>query len=180
MYMAKRFLYKSETVTHTSPDGIEHTQETKELIQLESEPFYIVYTRYIKWIYGINSGKTLAVLMRLLDMMEFNTGIVDVSRTNRQILITELDLSQSSLTQCLNRLIEKEALYKRSIIDKRTGEVRELKGSYQVNPIMFWKGSLKERKALRVQFEAIDEPNPDELGKEYTLFDFDNTEENED
>lgn len=176
--MAKRFLYKSVVTTHTSPEGVEHTEETKELVHLESEPFYIVYTRYIKWIYGINSGKTLAVLLRLLDMMEFNTGIVDVSRTNRQILIAELDLSQSSLTQCLNRLIEKEALYKRSIIDKRTGEVKELKGSYQVNPIMFWKGTLKDRKALKVQFIPLEEEELRTLdNNEYSYIDIQEDEE---
>ena len=155
--MAKKFLYKSVITTHTSPEGAEHTQETKELIQIESEPFYIVYTRYIKWIYGINSGKTLALLLKLLDIMEFNTGIIDVSRSKRQLLMAELGLSQSALSQRLNTLLEKEAIYKRSIVNEKTGEGQELKGSYLVNPIMFWKGTLKDRKALKVQFIPLEE-----------------------
>lgn len=178
--MAKKFLYKTVVTTITTPEGAEHTQETKELIQIESEPFYIVYTKYIKWIYGINSGKTLALLLKLLDMMEFNTGVVDVSRSKRQLLMTELGLSQSALSQRLNALLEKEAIYKRGVVDEKTGEMQELKGSYQVNPIMFWKGNLKERKALRVQFETIDEPDLNGFGDEYTLFSFNDNEENED
>lgn len=170
--MAKKFLYKTVITTVTTPEGTEHTQETKELIQIESEPFYIVYTKYIKWIYGINSGKTLALLLKLLDMMEFNTGIIDISRSKRQLLMAELGLSQSALSQRLNVLLEKEAIYKRSIVDESTGEIHELKGSYQINPIMFWKGTLKDRRALRVQFTTIEEPIQDSLNTEYSLFNF--------
>ena len=178
--MPKKFLYKTMVQTFKSQEGTEHTTETKELIQLESEPFYIVYTKYIKWIYGINSGKTLALLLKLLDLMEFDTGVVDVSRSNRQLLIQELELSQSSLTQCLNRLLEKEAIYKRSVVNEKTGEITELKGSYIINPLMFWKGSLKSRKALRVQFSTLEEPTVEDFTNDgYELLDInDSADEN--
>lgn len=163
----KKFLLKKNTSQRVSPDG-ETTimNDSMELVQLEQEKFYMVYTKYIQWIYGIRSGKTLALLFKLLDMMEYDTGIIDLSPSQRQLIMMELDMSPSSLTQALGKLLEKEAIYKRTMVNPNTGEIIELKGNYVINPIMFWKGRNKERVSLKVKFEPVQEINVDKLKEE--------------
>lgn len=163
----KKFLLKKNTLEHKDAEGnVYSTSTSTELIQVEREHFYMVFTKYVNWIYGLRSGKTLALLLKLLDMMEYNTGIIDLSPANRKMLMMELEMSQSSLTQCLSRLIEKEAIYKRSIVNPKTGEVIELKSSYIINPIMFWKGQNNERVALKVKFETMQDIDEKELQEE--------------
>ena len=163
----KRFLLKKSTFEQKDSEGnTSSVNSSTELIQVEKEHFYMVFTKYINWIYGLRSGKTLALLLKLLDMMEYNTGIIDLSPTNRQLIMMELDMSQSSLTQCIGRLLEKEAIYRRQIVNQKTGEVIEARSSFVINPIMFWKGQNNERVALKVKFETMQDIDEDALMKE--------------
>lgn len=51
--------------------------------------------------------------------------------------MTELDIKKSSLTQAINQLIEVNALYPETTVDKSTGEIKTLRGEYTINPEMF-------------------------------------------
>lgn len=65
----------------------------------------------------------------------FNTGKVSLSASDRQDICKLLGISPQTLTNCLTLLKEKK------LID---GD----KGSYTINPNIYWKGDLKSRNAI--------------------------------
>ena len=159
--MSKGFI-KSIESTYIDANGQEGVKTiTKEFIHkaTESEPFYMVFIDYVKWMYNVKSATTIKILHQLMEMADFNTGEVSLSPGKRKEIMNQFNISRSSFTQSLNYLIEQNILQQKFYVDKNTGELtnEEIKGEYRINPDMFWKGDLKKRKELRVTFEAIDE-----------------------
>ena len=161
--MAKGFVKSSER-TITDENGIQRVQTvSKEFVfKSEEDPFYMVFIDFVKWMYNITSIGSLKLLPKLLELAEFNTGNLSLSPGARAVLMEELNMSKSTFTRALNDLIENKALFKTysTPIDEETGELledqkKEIKGEYVINPEMFWKGSLKDRAALRVKFETV-------------------------
>lgn len=67
----------------------------------------------------------------------------------------ELKISRPAITKAINELVEKDALQACYLVNNETGEIiKQIKGQYKVNPIMFWKGELSKRKELKVTFES--------------------------
>lgn len=159
--MSKGFV-KSIESTYIDANGQEGVKTvTKEFVHkaTESEPFYMVFIDYVKWMYNVKSATTIKILHQLMEMADFNTGEVSLSPGKRKEIMNQFNISRSSFTQSLNYLIEQNILQQKFYVDKNTGELtnEEVKGEYRINPDMFWKGDLKKRKELRVTFEAIDE-----------------------
>ena len=105
-------------------------------------------------MYGIKSITTLKILYKLLEYAEWETGKVSLSPGRRIDIMNELDIKKSSLTQAINQLTEVNAIIPETIVDQSTGEIKNLKGEYTINPEMFWKGDLKKRKDLIVTFQS--------------------------
>lgn len=159
--MAKGFIKSTESI-YIDSNGQESVKTvTKEFVHkvTESEPFYMVFIDYVKWMYNVKSATTIKILHQLMEMADFNSGEVSLSTGKRKEIMNRFNISRSSFTQSLNYLIEQNILQQKFYVDQSTGEVtnEEIKGEYQINPDMFWKGDLKKRKELRVTFEAVDD-----------------------
>lgn len=161
--MAKHFIRSSER-TITDENGVQRVQtvDKEYVFKSEEDPFYMVFVDFVKWMYNITSVGSLKLLPRLLEEAEFNTGNLSLSPGKRDAIQKELKMSKSTFTRALNDLIDNGAIFRTYIIpvDEETGELlesekKEAKGEYIVNPEMFWKGALKERRGLKVKFEAI-------------------------
>lgn len=160
--MAKGFVKSSESSFYDENGQLQSTTTHKEFVHkvTESEPFYMVFIDYVKWMYNVKSATTIKILHQLMEMADFNTGEVSLSPGKRKDIMDQFNISRSSFTQSLNYLIEQNILQRKvkEVINKDTGELikEEVKGEYRINPDMFWKGDLKKRKELRVTFEAVD------------------------
>lgn len=155
--MSKKFTVYSSEQKVFDEQGRPRIQTTEKKINLkvdDEDKFYMVFLNCVSWMYGIKSMSTLKVLYKLLEYAEWESGKVSLSPGRRLDIMTELDIKKSSLTQAINQLIEVNALYPETTVDKSTGEIKTLRGEYTINPEMFWKGDLKKRKDLIITFQS--------------------------
>ena len=147
----------STTRTITDENGItrERTESKQFVYRTDEDSFYAVFISYVKWLYRINSAVTIKVLLYMLDIAEFNTGRVSLTAGERSNIMEELHISSQALSRAVRELVSVEAISKNYIINRETGEQRERKGEYLINPEMFWKGELKKRRQLVVEFRSV-------------------------
>lgn len=159
--MAKHFLQEEKDV-YILPDGTkkEYVRRKYLVHHTEDDPFYMTFLRYVKWIYGLTGVAPFKLLLKLIDIAQFNTGRVSLTTGKRKEIIDELCVSEVAFYKSLKQLLDQEVLYKVYKTDPDTGEQIEMKGEFFINPDMFWKGELNKRKELRVIFEA---PIDDEI-----------------
>lgn len=147
----------SSTQTIVDENGIERVRTTTKQFVYKSEeaPFYNVFIDYVRWMYSINSIVTLKVLLRMLELAEFNTGKVQMTAGARKDIVEAIGIKQPALSRSLKELVESGAVMKLYDTDRATGEQKERRGEYSINPQMFWKGELSKRKELIVEFRAV-------------------------
>lgn len=128
-------------------------------VTIESEPFYMVFIDYIAPLFSLTNATTKSVLSVLCTKAEFNTGKVTLSTADRNEMCEYLGINKTAISRAIKELVEKKLI---------TGE----KGTYIINPQIFWKGDLLTRNALlkvediKIAFEintasANLEENPD-------------------
>lgn len=124
--------------------------------KIEEDSFYMVFINYVNWIFEIKNLTTIKVLYKLLPCAEFNTGIINLTTGKREQIIEELGISRPALTKAIKELESKDVLQPCYLANNETGEILKIiKGQYKVNPIMFWKGDLSQRREFKVTFESI-------------------------
>lgn len=135
--MSKTTYYSHTTLVTDLTTGEVGRVETvkRQKIQIETDNFYMVFIDYVAPLFKLTNGTAKSVLTYLCNIAEFNTGAVSLSIIDRQKIVSELNISKTTLSRSLSELVEKRLL---------KGE----KGSYIINPQIFWKGDLKTRKAL--------------------------------
>lgn len=104
-------------------------------IPVNEEEFYMTFIKSLSSILNLNSFTEVKVLVRLCEIAEFNTGKVSLTAGKRTEFIESLSINKAYLSSSIKSLINK-------------GLLKGDKGEYQINPLVFWKGSLKERNAL--------------------------------
>lgn len=121
--------------------------------RVNPERFYMTFIDYIAPIYQLHSEVARRMLDWMCEHAAFNTGIVDLSTSKRQQLCQDLNLANNQVTNNLKKLKDLNLI---------NGE----KGTFTVNPEIFWKGDLSTRrqellkdKDLKVSFELIDKEN---------------------
>lgn len=147
----------SSTRTITDENGIVRVRtESKQFVyKSEEDPFYSVFLSYVKWMFSLSSAVAIKVLLYMLSIAEFNTGRVSLTTGVRSGIMDELGIKPQSLSRAIRELTDNNAVSKDYYIDRATGEQKFRKGEYVINPQMFWKGDLKKRKELIVEFKAV-------------------------
>lgn len=116
--------------------------------KINPEHFYMTFIDYIAPLYQLHSEVARRMLDWMCEHAEYNTGIVDLSTSKRQQMCSELNLANNQVTNNLKKLKDLNLI---------TGD----KGSFTVNPEIFWKGDAQTRKdilnnkSLQVSFEII-------------------------
>ena len=150
--MAKRITQtiRRDVVDATTGEVI--TMDTQKTFteKVNPEKFYMTFIDYISPIYQLNSEVARRMLDWMCEHAIFNTGIVDLSTSKRQQMCSELKLANNQVTNNLKKLKDLNLI---------SGE----KGTFKINPEIFWKGELSvrrkellENKDLKVSFELID------------------------
>lgn len=119
--------------------------ETGELVTIESsktfttkiteDKFYMTFIDYMGPIFGIKPEAAKSLLAWLCAHAEYNTGKVSLSAADRKQICTDLQVSNNSITNYLRSLKELKLI---------NGE----KGTFIINPSVFWKGELAARRKL--------------------------------
>lgn len=103
--------------------------------KVNSETFYMTFLEFAGPILGLNPSACRDLLVKMLDMAEYNTGKVSLSTAARKRLCEELKVTNNSITNYLKKLKDSKLI---------SGE----KGEFIINPQIFWKGELNARKQL--------------------------------
>ena len=119
--------------------------DTGELVTIESsktfttkiteDKFYMTFIDYMSPIFGIKPEAAKSLLAWMCSHAEYNTGKVSLSAADRKQICTDLKISNNSITNYLRSLKDLK------LID---GE----RGTFTINPSVFWKGELAARRKL--------------------------------
>lgn len=96
----------------------------KHRIEIESEPFYMVFIDHMAPLFNLKNGTSKAVLSMLCAIAEFNTGKVNLSPAERDVICDSLQISKNSLSISLKELCTKNL-------------INGCRGSYVINPQIF-------------------------------------------
>lgn len=111
-----------------------HLIEVQKTVGVETttEEFFQVYCRLIASVYELKYADDIKILIKFCEIAEFNTGKVLIPAAERKVICEQLKMQTSNMSKSLKRLKDKDLI---------TGE----KGSYLINPAIFWKGEQKIR-----------------------------------
>lgn len=139
----RKSTYNVETTTVVGSDGsvVQMESVKKQRIKINSESFYMVFIDHVAPFFNLKNGTSKSVLGWLCNKAVFNTGQVSLSAADRTNICKELEISKNVLSISLKELVSKRLI---------TGE----RGSYTINPQIFWKGDLLARDNL-LQVEEI-------------------------
>lgn len=104
-------------------------------INTPTEEFFQVYCRLIGCIYKLKSINDIKLLIKFCEIAEFNTGKVLIPTPERKTLCNDLGIQNSNFSKSIKNLKDKCLL---------SGE----RGSYLINPAVFWKGEQKVRSQI--------------------------------
>jgi hypothetical protein len=103
--------------------------------KIEKDKFYITYIDFIAPFFQLKSAKAKDLLIWMCNNAEFNTGRVLMPTEVRDKVSKELDISPNGITNNLKAL-------------KDLNLISGQKGTFTINPKIFWKGDEKARKAF--------------------------------
>lgn len=116
--------------------------------KVNSEKFYMTFLDYIAPLYKLRSEVARRILDWMCENAGFNTGTVILSTSERQQMCKDLDLTGNQVTNNLKKLKDLNLI---------TGE----KGTFTLNPEIFWKGDAQTRKqvlegkSLKISYELV-------------------------
>lgn len=133
--MKRRFV-KSETTQRVDPQTGEIIQvDVKKVHEIkleEKDRFVMIYYEMLKTFYQIKYIKDVFLLIKLVEMANYNTGEVSISTAKREKLCEELQVKNPNLSSMFKRLTELEL-------------IEGSRGEYKINEAAFWKGDNKTR-----------------------------------
>lgn len=95
----------------------------------------MTFIDYMNPVFGIKPAKAKFLLAWLCQHAEFNTGKISISALDRKQICKELDITNNCISNYLSTL-------------KRLKLIDGEKGTFLINPKVFWKGELAARKNL--------------------------------
>lgn len=149
--MSKRLKNEEIVVNHTTGEVL--TISKSFTIPTNSEEFFLLFLKNLGSLYELKNATEIHVLAFLCANAKFNTNEVSLSTAKRNELMAKLKIRPQSLTNAIRRL---------RVVGLLTGD----KGEYTVNPLVMWKGSIKERdvrlkdKGLSVMIKFENKPEP--------------------
>ncbi len=126
-------ILKNETV-FTDEDGIVHHRSKTFRTKVKTEAFYATYLKQVGVLYEMTATE-LKMMIYLCQKARHDTGEVDITPADRAKMMAFFGVKTSAITNNLKNLVKKEILI-------------GAKGSYVINPLLFWKGSFDSRERL--------------------------------
>lgn len=133
--MSKKYIVKTVKGNRINPetgDVYDYT-ETSEIIKVNSEPFFMVYTDQLAELYKTDIFcPSTKVLFKLLEVSEFNSGKAYVNSVRIKEILDSCNISESTYFRAVNKLA-------------KAGIVVKNKTVITIDERIFWKGDRKTR-----------------------------------
>lgn len=122
------------TVVDYDENGVPRTRSKQFRIRVRSEEFFAVYLEHVGVLFKLNATE-IKILIYLCKKAKFDTGDVDITAADRIRMMGLFDVKKAAISKNINSLITKKILF---------GE----RGSFTINPRLFWKGSVESRNEI--------------------------------
>ncbi|WP_448211626.1 replication/maintenance protein RepL [Colwellia sp. MEBiC06753] len=134
---------ESKTITtridRETGEFIESVEKEARVIRKKVKIQYAMFFGHISALKGLTANQLL-VLLALSCEIEFDTGEIDISTARRKSLAKDLGLSLATLRNIISQLV-------------KYGHIRKLdSGMFQLSPLLFYRGKLKQLESQREQF----------------------------
>lgn len=133
--MGKRILEHS---TETTSIETGETFLVKKSISIQAkttDDFFMIFIKSLSGFFKIKSAVDIKVLIKFCQIADFNTGQILLPTGTRKDICSELDIQNQHLSNSIARL-------------KTMGLVTGEQGKFELNPLLSWKGEMKEREKL--------------------------------
>lgn len=143
--MAQKVISKTNTKTVLGSDGMETVVEDEKIITVhlkDTDRYYMTFIEQVSSFLGLSGGNDIKLLTILCTRAEWNTGVVRLTKIDREEIVNEIGIHPSNLSKSLKRLVEL------NLLDGSNG-------LYTINPMVFWKGRLEERNKLLKSDEGV-------------------------
>lgn len=133
--MAKKLTVHNEEKVDQQTGEVTTIRKTVSITTRNSDEFFMMFVKFISGVFELKSANDIKILIKFCQLAEFNTGAVMIPAGRRKEILTELKMNTSHFSNSINRL-------------KQVGLITGASGSYQLNPIVSWKGDIKTRDTL--------------------------------
>lgn len=148
----KKVFNSITTETNKDTGEITETEKSVTVSTSSGDKFFMTFLENMSSFYNINCVTDVKVLAKMCSMAEYNTYHMFMPPARRKEIMQELKINTQTMSNALTRL-------------KGIGMVSGSDGMYEINPIVFWKGSTKERDRLlktkgieiKIKFKIEDE-----------------------
>ena len=137
--MAK--LQHIEEDINTSTGEVKTIRRTFSVKSKNTEEFFLTFLSGLNAICELTRPSDIKILAQLCVRAQFNTGKVNLTSQDRKDIVEKLKISPQSFSNSINRL-------------KVGGLLSGDRGSYEINPQHFWKGTTDERRNLLTKKSA--------------------------
>lgn len=134
----KHFLESKNTEIVDPETGEIHSTETTKIFKInmgKQDEFFMTFCKYLSSFYQLKYADDIKMIIKFNEWAEFDTGDVDLTAKKRLEITEQLGIRNDSISKSLKRLREGDMI---------SGD----KGSYRINPIIFWKGDKAKRAEL--------------------------------
>lgn len=121
---------------------ITHVYDSKSILKevfnkpnKNEDKFYMTFIDYMNLIFKVKPEAAKSLLAWVRQHAEYNTGKISISAADRKNICKELNISNNCITNYLRSL-------------KTLNLINGEKGTFMINPEVFWKGELAARKNL--------------------------------
>lgn len=150
--MAKRITQtiQREVIDITTGEVVKVDTQKTFTEKIAPESFYMTFIGYMSPLFNLNSEVARKILDWMCVRAEYNSGVVNLSASNRSKMCSDLSITNNQITNGLKKL-------------KDLGLITGERGEFTINPEIFWKGDTKTRqqvlegKSLKVSFELVEE-----------------------
>lgn len=104
-------------------------------IKVSPENFFMVFNDMLPLVLSITSIRDMRVLLYLSSIADFNTGKIEFSAAGRVEVCRILKIKTDALTNSIRGLRER-------------GFISGERNTYQLNELIFWKGTTEARRKL--------------------------------
>lgn len=133
--MSKKYIVKTVKGNRINPEtgDIYDYTETSEVIKVNNEPFFMVYTDQLTELYKEDIiCPVTKVLFKLLEISEFNSGKAYVNSVRIEEILNSCNISESTYFRAVSKL-------------SKAGIINKEKTVITIAEQMFWKGDRKTR-----------------------------------
>lgn len=110
-------------------------------IKTTTDTFYMTFIKHTKSIFKLKSAVDIKLIIKLCELAEYNTGRVILPSPLRKDVCVDLEITTQQFSNAISSLKKKKLI---------TGA----QGLYNINPLIFWKGTTDNRVNLLKEIEV--------------------------